>query len=312
MNWFQYFPRDWLAATLQLTCEEDGVYHRLVDWCYVNECELPHDIEECFRIARVQTKSERDAVTRVTRDYFRDTPSGRAQKHIAQKVEKFLLGEPEREARRALDAQRKRRNRAMQRLLYGALRNAGVYARPGMGMRELRESIESAGLSQPDGNVTWRDTPGYPIPPDMLPNDTNGHGASADASEWDSVTCPLVAANHEANTPKEEASASSAGARDGGTRAAKACKAMRQCGLSATNPSDPRLLALLDQGVTDEELSYAAAKAVAEGKRDAWAYALAVVKGQRADAARIALVPRSQSAAAARVAEWAPGLEALP
>jgi uncharacterized protein YdaU (DUF1376 family) len=306
VNWFQYFPRDWLGATLQLTCEEDGVYHRLVDWCYVNECALPHDLDECCRIARAQTRSEREAVTRVTRDYFAETPNGLSQRHIAQKVEKFLLGEPERQAKRALDAERKRRNRVTQRLLYTTLKDAGIYARGGLSMRELRELIASAGLSQPDEPVTWRDFRGNAKtgPP------SSGHALSEQTAQRDRSQSHSLAENHYTSTPEVSSSEDTGRAPAGATRAGEACKAMRACGLSTTNPSDPRLHALLDAGVTNDEFAYAAAKAVASGKGDAWAYVLAVVRGQREDAAKAGPVQAARaSAAAARIAEIAPGLE---
>lgn len=304
MIWFQYFPRNWLAATLQLTCEEDGVYHRLCDWCYINECELPHDVDECCRIARAVTRSERDAVTRVTRDYFEKTSAGLAQRHIAQKVEKYLTGEPERQARRSLDAERKRRSRAIQRSLYATLRKAGIHAPAGMPMAALNDMVRSAGLSHADG--LWTNGRDAPKPPPR--NDTNGSHASGETSGPDMSRSHDALEIQQYIKTEEEAHASSARAP---TRAGEACRAMRQSGLSTTNPSDPRLHALLDAGVTNDELAYAAAKAVAEGKRDAWAYTLAVVRAQREDAAR-PIAARVQSAAAARVAEIAPGLEAMP
>jgi hypothetical protein len=73
---------------------------------------------------------------------------------------------------------------------------------------------------------------------------------------------------------------------------------MRQAGLQSTNPGDPRLLALLDQGATEAEFTGIAAEAVAGGK--GWAWALAVVQARRSDAARIALASATSSASAAR------------
>jgi hypothetical protein len=74
------------------------------------------------------------------------------------------------------------------------------------------------------------------------------------------------------------------------TRAGAACLAMRRTGLAAVNPGDPRLLALLAQGVTDDELAGMAAEAVSKGK--GWAWVLAGVQGRRAEAAAIHLAPK--------------------
>jgi hypothetical protein len=61
---------------------------------------------------------------------------------------------------------------------------------------------------------------------------------------------------------------------------------MRQAGLQQANPSDPRLQALLDSGVTPEELADVAREAVAKGK--GWPWVLATAGGRRRDAAGLA------------------------
>jgi uncharacterized protein YdaU (DUF1376 family) len=58
---------------------------------------------------------------------------------------------------------------------------------------------------------------------------------------------------------------------------------MKAAGLQAVNPSHPKLLALLDAGITVDELAQAAGEAVAKGKN--FAYALATAEGRRRDAA---------------------------
>lgn len=73
------------------------------------------------------------------------------------------------------------------------------------------------------------------------------------------------------------------------TAAGRVCRAMRQAGLQAVNPGDPRLIALLDQGYTEAEFVGVAAEAVGGGK--GWAWVLTVVQRRRADAAAIAIAP---------------------
>lgn len=73
------------------------------------------------------------------------------------------------------------------------------------------------------------------------------------------------------------------------TAAGLVCRAMRQAGLQAVNPGDPRLQALLDQGITDAEFVGVAAEAVGGGK--GWAWVLTVVQRRRADAAAISIAP---------------------
>ena len=73
------------------------------------------------------------------------------------------------------------------------------------------------------------------------------------------------------------------------TPAGLVCRAMRKAGLSAVNPGDPRLLALLAQGATEAEFAGLAAEAVAKGKGFAWV--LVALQARRAEAAEIALTP---------------------
>ena len=67
------------------------------------------------------------------------------------------------------------------------------------------------------------------------------------------------------------------------TREAVACMAMKSVGIAGVNPSNPKLAALLEAGITVDELVAAAADAVAKGKP--FAYALASAEGRRRDAA---------------------------
>lgn len=77
------------------------------------------------------------------------------------------------------------------------------------------------------------------------------------------------------------------------TRAGQAVLRMKAKGLTVgLSPSHPKLLALLQAGITDDELADAAADAVSKGKP--FAYALATAEGRRRDAAASASLPRQQ------------------
>lgn len=72
------------------------------------------------------------------------------------------------------------------------------------------------------------------------------------------------------------------------------CKALRAIGFTSTNPSDPRLIALLDAGATTAEIVAVGEEAVRGGK--GWAWVLTVVQARRNDAAAIALAPAAKEA----------------
>jgi len=85
------------------------------------------------------------------------------------------------------------------------------------------------------------------------------------------------------------------------TPAGLVCRAMKQVGLMAVNPGDPRLLELLRQGATIEEFVGVAAEAVSKGK--GWAWVLTVVEKRRAEAAAIALAPPVPASAPSQAAD---------
>ena len=81
------------------------------------------------------------------------------------------------------------------------------------------------------------------------------------------------------------------------TAAGAVCKAMRAAGLAQTNPGDPRLKALLDQGAKVDEFVGLAAEAVQRQIRSPWPWVLATLAARRADAAAITLPAATGDAA---------------
>lgn len=70
---------------------------------------------------------------------------------------------------------------------------------------------------------------------------------------------------------------------------AEVTQAMRKSGLADVNPSHPKLVALLEAGITQAELVQAAVSAVKLQKP--FAYALATAEGRRRDAAKVTQLP---------------------
>ena len=80
--------------------------------------------------------------------------------------------------------------------------------------------------------------------------------------------------------------------------AGEACKALRAAGVQAVNPSHPKLIALLEAGLTADELGELAREPQAAGKGFAWI--LAAAEGRRRDAAKIRPLPRASPSLADR------------
>lgn len=76
------------------------------------------------------------------------------------------------------------------------------------------------------------------------------------------------------------------------TTAGLVCARLKQAGVPAVNPSNPKLLALLDAGLGEHELADIASEPSAKGKGFAWI--LATAEGRRRDAAQIGNLPQAR------------------
>jgi hypothetical protein len=76
------------------------------------------------------------------------------------------------------------------------------------------------------------------------------------------------------------------------TPAGTVCGAMRRAGYPTTNPGDPLLLTLLEQGATEAEFVDSAEAALRSTPAKGWGWILSRVQKRRAEAAAIALAPK--------------------
>lgn len=130
-----------------------------------------------------------------------------------------------------------------------------------------------------------RDTPPEsrgtdPTCPKNVPNPVPGDSVSKGKGEGEGR-------ERERDTPSLRSGASRAPAREppGPTLAGQACRLMREAGASAVNPSDPRLLQLLSQGVTPQQLGDLVAELREAKGPPKSAYVLATMEGRLRDAA---------------------------
>lgn len=77
------------------------------------------------------------------------------------------------------------------------------------------------------------------------------------------------------------------------TPAGVICSRLRAAGISSVNPSNPRLLALINAGATDDEFFDLASEPASKGKGFSWI--LAAVEGRRRDAAAIGQLPQARA-----------------
>lgn len=68
---------------------EDAAYRRLLDAYYIRERALPADVRECCKLARAQSKQERDAVAYVLREFFDLREDGHHQQRADSEIARF-------------------------------------------------------------------------------------------------------------------------------------------------------------------------------------------------------------------------------
>ncbi len=146
MNYYEHHLGDYMRDTAHLSMLEDAAYRRLLDAYYIRERALPGDLRECYKLARATSRSEREAVSYVLKEFFQQHKDGYHQRRADAEIARYREGEPEREAKRQSARERQRRSRARRAQLFVALREAGIvlrskpeeiaHADPNMGLGE--------------------------------------------------------------------------------------------------------------------------------------------------------------------------------
>lgn len=150
MNYFELHLGDYEAATAHLTAIEDGMYGRLLRLYYRTEKPLPADLKQVYRLARAQSKVERDAVDQVLADFFELRDDGWHQERCDSEIERYQAGEPEREIKKANEGNRLKRHREERATLFKVITDAGLHAPWNMQMKELREMAQRCRSRRPE------------------------------------------------------------------------------------------------------------------------------------------------------------------
>lgn len=253
MNFVKLYIGDYLRDTGTLTLAQHGAYSLMLLEHYATERPLPMG-RELHRLLRAENKAERDAIDFVATKYWREECGGlvntRAEKEISRATH--------------------------QREVNQAIGKLG--GRPKRTEQEPEPRTESVSDGETDTATESVSEP----EPNRNPNQT------PDTRQPENKGEPVFTGPQRARPPDDpEPPPEAAG--HAPTPAGSVCRSMRQAGLAAVNPGDPRLLALLAQGITEAELVGVAVEAVAGGK--GWAWVLHVVAARRREAAAIAVAP---------------------
>lgn len=144
MNYYEHHLGDYLRDTAHLSMLEDAAYRRLLDAYYVRERPLPIDERECFKLARAQSKAEREAVSYVLREFFERRDDGYHQERADREIARYQEKQPQTQRKREGMAERQRRARERRKSLFDELRTLGVVSRYNASTAELVEMLSRA------------------------------------------------------------------------------------------------------------------------------------------------------------------------
>ena len=285
MNYYEHHLGDWAKKCGHLSPIEEGIYRRALDWYYAHERPLPLDLDELARVLRLKDGLELDILQRVLNEFFEPLEDGWHQSRVDRELAKFRNKQPANASVKEAWRIRANQSRERRRDMYFFLQRRGVTAPWNAGTRNLIELLKEHGFT----------------PEDVL-NDPKR--ASVTTPVTKQVTVPVT--SHVTVNQAPVTSHQSPEER------LLAVTAMRKAGLAEANPQDPRLIALIADGATPEELALVAAEAAAKGK--GWAWMLATAKGRREDAKKPqeAFKTARQRAAEASVRAWTPELASKP
>lgn len=128
MNYYEHHLGDYAKNTAHLTMTEDGAYRRLIDAYYIREKPLPGDLKDVCRLARANTKPERDAVKAVLEEFFHLGADGWHHHRCDAEIDRYQAKQPRIEARKENDRERQNRARERRRALFEELRSRGMSA----------------------------------------------------------------------------------------------------------------------------------------------------------------------------------------
>ncbi|WP_374410644.1 YdaU family protein [Hydrogenophaga sp.] len=291
MNYYEHHIGDYAEATAHLSLLEDAIYSRLMRKYYASEAPLPTDKRKLARLVGARSKDEVAALDLVLDDFFTLQDDGYHNARCDREIEAFRDGEPERELKRANERNRNNNHRAERARLFKVLTDAGGHAAWNVPIGELRALVRA--VAGPAAATPA--TPATPKTDDLSRPATAPATAPAtpDTATQTPDTRHQTPINQREHVEHQQAVGLVFGP-GGPARAVEAAQAMTEAGLSDVSASHPKLVALVDAGITVAELRDAAAAAVQGGRGFPWA--LARAEGQRRDAAQVGALPAAAPA----------------
>ncbi|PUE58339.1 hypothetical protein B9Z44_01200 [Limnohabitans curvus] len=154
MNYYEHHLGDYAKNTSHLSMAEDGAYRRLIDAYYIREKPLPGELKDVCRLARANTKPERDAVQAVLAEFFYKDKDGWRHNRCDAEIDRYQAKQPRVEARKENDRERQNRARERRREMFSELREHGITAPWDATTEQLHALLRSASDDADHAHVT--------------------------------------------------------------------------------------------------------------------------------------------------------------
>lgn len=308
MNYYDKHLGDWAKKTGHLSMIEEGAYNRLCDWCYAHERPLPLAMSDVYRVARATTPTERRAVQRVIEEFFMLADDGWHQGRIDKVLSAFCKSVERNTNNPASAAERARRYREKRSALFKRANALGLNPSFNTSNAAIEAMLTPEAVTGQSSRLSDGTTS-----PDVTEIESACQSPITSSRDVTDYAATAVATAPDAFAQAARAAAAANGVVDP-TLTGRAAKALKAAGFGLANTADPRFLALVNAGVTEDEWRLTAAEAVARGKQ--WGWLLATIAGRRSDIANgyvslaqpMGLSRRDQ----ARVAGLTPTIAARP
>jgi uncharacterized protein YdaU (DUF1376 family) len=272
VNFIEWHIGDWIKHTRKLALIERAIYHELLMAYYTQEGPFPN-AQDAYATINPEglTRALRDATDKVlARMFVLVEGAGYTNKRADEEIYRYQQKQPAAENKRKNDRERQERARDRRAALFAQLRAHGITAPYDATTAQLEQSLarlEREHRPPVTGHVT------APV--------TRDNTATSPQSPTPSNTDTKHSVGDDSTLPGTHAELD--------RKAREAAEAMKAQGMTDTDASDVRLRAMVQQGMSKEELASAAAAAVKAGK--GWPWALARAKNRRQDAAALVIQP---------------------
>jgi uncharacterized protein YdaU (DUF1376 family) len=305
MNFYAFHIGDYASATRHLSWEEDCAYRRLLDVYYTREEPLPDDLRAICRLVVASTPEQRQAVEVVLHEFFHQTEAGWISPRADREIDAMRVKQSAQDEKNQHESERMRRYRERRAGMFEALRAFGVVPAWDLPVKELQRLYDATCNAKPKSPATdlqreqavSGDAPATAISTNPNPiTNTNvdtpltpqGGRAGFDPLDLDDLPEPEgLPEPHELPRNVGNNSHHLAGA---------VCLVAKRMGIGLVNPSNSKLNALLNAGVSVGQLQDAVQKALDARKNFSYALSIAEREAREAGeiAAALAINPRGQ------------------